>query len=158
MATSASRLCRRTAGDAEFRLPDHGRRLEDDPDLGAGRRAGQGDPTGLRARTFARLAAEHPSVPLVISQLGGLHWITAIELAKDRPNIYIELSTAPTILAVRLAVHELPTRTLFGSDAPYGDPVVARTVVERVTRPGELRDRVLGGTLEELLSRRGQGR
>jgi len=94
----------------------------------------------------------------VISQLGGLHWITAIELAKDRPNIYIELSTAPTILAVRLAVHELPTRTLFGSDAPYGDPVVARTVVERVTRPGELRDRVLGGTLEELLSRRGQGR
>jgi uncharacterized protein len=106
-------------------------------------------------RTLARLADEHPSVPLVISQLGGLNWITAIELAKDRPNIYIELSTAPTVLAVKFAIHELPARALFGSDAPYGDPVVARTTVERVTRPGELRDRVLGGTFEELLSRRG---
>jgi uncharacterized protein len=106
-------------------------------------------------RTLARLAAEYPRVPLVISQLGGLNWMTTIELAKDRPNIYVELSTAYTILAVKLAINELPTRTIFGSDAPYGDPVVARTTVERVTRPGEVRDRVLGGTFEELLNRRG---
>ncbi|MER7930450.1 hypothetical protein ABTY96_46330 [Streptomyces sp. NPDC096057] len=43
------------------------------------------------------------------------------------------------------------TRTLSGSDAPYGDPVVARTTVERVTSSGEVRDRVLGGNLAELL-------
>ncbi|MBE1497213.1 putative TIM-barrel fold metal-dependent hydrolase [Amycolatopsis lexingtonensis] len=55
------------------------------------------------------------------------------------------------IFAVRLAIHEVPERTLFGSDAPYGDPVLARATVERVTRPGALRDRVLGGTLTELL-------
>lgn len=105
-------------------------------------------------RILADLAARHPRVPVVISQLGGLNWMTAIELAKENPNIYLELSTAPVILAVRLAIAELPTRSLFGSDAPYGDPVVARTTVERVTRPGEIRDRVLGGTVEELLSRR----
>jgi hypothetical protein len=52
---------------------------------------------------------------------------------------------------VRLAIHEVPERTLFGSDAPYGDPVLARAAVERATGPGELRDRVLGGTLAELL-------
>ncbi|MGW2716652.1 amidohydrolase family protein [Streptomyces sp. NPDC001492] len=101
--------------------------------------------------TLARLARRHPTVPLVISQLGGLNWLTAIELARDTPNLYLELSTANIVFAVRLAINEVPDRTLFGSDAPYGDPFLARTTVERVTAPGALRDRVLGGTLAELI-------
>ncbi len=101
--------------------------------------------------TLAALARRHPTVPVVVSQLGGLNWLTAIELARDVPNMYLELSTAHVIFAVRLALRELPDRTLFGSDAPYGDPVLARATVERVTGPGPLRDRVLGGTLAELL-------
>ena len=101
--------------------------------------------------TLAALARRHPTVPLVISQLGGLNWLTAIELVRDTPSMYLELSTANIIFAVRLAIEEVPDRTMFGSDAPYGDPVLARATVERVTRPGALRDRVLGGTLAELL-------
>jgi predicted TIM-barrel fold metal-dependent hydrolase len=102
-------------------------------------------------RTLAQLAARYPKVPLVISQLAGAHWMLAIELARAIPNLHLELSTANIVFAVRLAIHELPTRTFFGSDAPYGDPVVARTTVERVTSPGEVRDRVLGGNPAELL-------
>ncbi|MGW2251055.1 amidohydrolase family protein [Kitasatospora sp. NPDC001660] len=101
--------------------------------------------------TLADLARRHPRVPLVLSQLGGLNWLTAIELARETPNLYLELSTASVVLAVRLAIREVPDRTLFGSDAPYGDPVVTRQMVERATPPGELRDRVLGGTFAELL-------
>ncbi|RCH70196.1 metal-dependent hydrolase [Streptomyces sp. SDr-06] len=101
--------------------------------------------------TLAGLAVRYPGVPLIVSQLGGLNWMTAIELARDTPNMYLELSTANVIFAVKLAVQELPERTLFGSDAPYGDPVLARATVERVTPPGELRDLVLGGTLGRLL-------
>lgn len=101
--------------------------------------------------TLAALARRYPTVPLVISQLGGAHWLTAIDLARETPNIYLELSTASIIFAVRLAITEIPDRTLFGSDAPYGDPVLSRTTIERVTPPGELRARVLGGTLAELL-------
>ncbi|MFG2229959.1 amidohydrolase family protein [Streptomyces sp. NPDC048723] len=101
--------------------------------------------------TLAGLARKHPSVPLVISQLGGPNWLTAIELARETPNLYLELSTAGVIFAVRLAIDEVPDRTLFGSDAPYGDPFLAWAAVERVTRPGTVRDRVLGGTLAELL-------
>ncbi|GAA4639395.1 amidohydrolase family protein [Actinoallomurus vinaceus] len=103
-------------------------------------------------RTLATLAVRHPSVPLVVSQLGGLNWMTAIELAKETPNLYLELSTAYIVFAVRLAVRELPERTLFGSDAPYGDPVLARATVERVTAPGQVRDLVLGGNLARLLN------
>ncbi|MBD0741214.1 amidohydrolase family protein [Streptomyces sp. CBMA152] len=102
-------------------------------------------------RTLSQLATEYPAVPLVVSQLGGMNWMDAIELVRDTPSMYLELSTAPIAFAVRLAIQEIPARTLFGSDAPYGDPVVARTTVERVTSPGEIRDRVLGGTLGELL-------
>jgi predicted TIM-barrel fold metal-dependent hydrolase len=77
--------------------------------------------------------------------------MAAIELARATPSLHLELSIAPIAFAVRLAIHELPTRTFLGSDAPYGDPVVARTTVERATRSGEIRDRVLGGNLAELL-------
>lgn len=101
--------------------------------------------------TLAGLARRHPTVPLVISQLGGLNWMTAIELARETPNLYLELSTVGVVFAVRLAIDEVPDRTFFGSDAPYGDPLLARATVERVTGPGLLRDRVLGGTLAELL-------
>jgi predicted TIM-barrel fold metal-dependent hydrolase len=107
--------------------------------------------TAADLRTLADLAARHPKVPLVISQLGGAHWMAAIELARVTLNLHLELSTANIVFAVRLAIRELPTRTFFGSDAPYGDPVLARTTVERVTSPGEVRDRVLGGNLAELL-------
>lgn len=101
--------------------------------------------------TLAGLARRYPTVPLVISQLGGAHWLTTIELVRDTPSMFLELSTASIIFAVRLAINEVPERTLFGSDAPYGDPVISRATIERVTRPGTLRDRVLGGTLAELL-------
>jgi len=112
---------------------------------------GSAPTTAVDLRTLADLAARYPRVPLVISQLGGAHWMDAIELARDTPNLHLDLSTANIVFAVRLAVHELPTRTFFGSDAPYGDPVVARTTVERVARPGEVCDRVLGGNLAVLL-------
>ena len=102
-------------------------------------------------RTLAELSRRYPQAPLVVSQLGGLNWMQAIELVRDTPSMYLELSTASIVFSVRLAVQEIPERTLFGSDAPYGDPVLARATVERVTRPGEVRDRVLGGTAASLL-------
>ncbi|MEU8033752.1 amidohydrolase family protein [Streptomyces sp. NPDC049099] len=101
--------------------------------------------------TMSALAGRYPTVPLVVSQLGGLNWLQAIELVRDTPSMYLELSTANIVFAVRLAIEEIPDRTLFGSDTPYGDPVLSRTMVERVTSPGEVRDRVLGGTIAELV-------
>jgi uncharacterized protein len=102
-------------------------------------------------RTLAELAGRYPRVPLIVSQLGGLNWMDAIGLVRDTPSMYLELSTANIVFAVRLAISEIPDRTLFGSDAPYGDPLLARATVERVTAPGETRDKVLGGTLATLL-------
>lgn len=73
-----------------------------------------------------------------------------LPLVRDTPTMFLELSTANIIFAVRLAITEIPERTLFGSDAPYGDPLLARSTVERVTTSGEIRDRVLGATAAAL--------
>jgi predicted TIM-barrel fold metal-dependent hydrolase len=102
-------------------------------------------------KTLATLAGRYPTVPLVVTQLGRLNWMQAVELVRDTPSMYLELSTAHVVFAVRLAIKEVPERTLFGSDAPYGDPALSRVTVERVTSPGEVRDRVLGGTIAGLL-------
>ncbi|MGW1890089.1 amidohydrolase family protein [Streptomyces sp. NPDC002004] len=107
--------------------------------------------TAADLRTLARLAARYPAVPVVIGQLGGMHWMDAIELVRETPSMFLETSTANLIFAVRLAVREIPDRTLFGSDAPYGDPSLARATAERVTPSGEVRDMVLGGTAARLL-------
>ena len=65
--------------------------------------------------TLSRLAKRYPAVPLVISQLGGLNWMAAIGCVRDRPNMYLELSTANIIFSVRLAIRELPERVLGGN-------------------------------------------
>ncbi|WP_218024884.1 amidohydrolase family protein [Nocardia pseudovaccinii] len=108
--------------------------------------------TAADLRTLTDLARRYPRVPLVVSQLGGAHWMDAIELVRDTPNMYLELSTASIVFAVRLAIAEIPERTLFGSDAPYGDPVIARITVERATRSPNVRELVLGATAQQLLS------
>ncbi|MFC9439679.1 amidohydrolase family protein [Nocardia sp. NPDC057030] len=108
--------------------------------------------TAADLHVLADLARSYPQVPLVVSQLGGAHWMDAIELVRDTSSMYLELSTASIVFAVRIAIAEIPERTLFGSDAPYGDPVTARLTVERATRSPEIRERVLGGTAQQLLS------
>ncbi|WP_116101940.1 amidohydrolase family protein [Amycolatopsis thermalba] len=101
--------------------------------------------------TIGALARKYPRTPLVISQLGGGHWIDAIELVRETPNLWLELSTASLVFSVRLAIAEVPDRTLFGSDAPYGDPVLARALVERVTPSEAARAAILGGNAAHLL-------
>lgn len=101
-------------------------------------------------RVLASLARRFPAVPVIVSQLGGLAWLDAVEAALATPNLYLEISTVPVVFAARHAISSLPERTLFGSDAPYGDPLLARRLIERVTTRGEVRARVLGGTAARL--------
>jgi uncharacterized protein len=97
----------------------------------------------------------YPDVPLILGHLGGLHWRETISLVKETPQAYLDLSAAYLKLSVALAIQELPERTLFSSDAPWGDPLFARTLVEQASKSTEVRARVLGGTMLELLEGRG---
>ncbi|MDH6118106.1 amidohydrolase family protein [Kitasatospora sp. GAS204B] len=103
-------------------------------------------------RTYASLAARHRSVPVVVGAFGGLNWLELVDLARETPNLHIELSSALQVFAVRAAVRELPERCLFGSNTPYGDVVAARHTVEAAVADPAVRDLVLGGNAARLLA------
>ncbi|QBD76450.1 amidohydrolase [Ktedonosporobacter rubrisoli] len=104
-------------------------------------------------RALIRLSQRYASVPLILGHLGGLNWIETIKLAKELPQTYLDLSATYTTLAPTLAIRELPERSLFSSDAPYGNPLVARTMVEQATTDPGIRKLVLGENMARLVTR-----
>jgi predicted TIM-barrel fold metal-dependent hydrolase len=113
------------------------------------------NPTTAKDLTaLAGLAAEHPHVPVVVGQLGGLAWITAIELAQRTPNLWLDLATPIVAFAPALAVRTVPERCLFGTNAPYGDPLTTRTLLERVIDDKHMVEVVLSENPSRLLGMR----
>lgn len=102
-------------------------------------------------KELVRLSQRFPSVPLILGHLGGVHFLDVIKLAQEQPQIYLDLSASYTPLAPALAVQALPERTFFSSDAPYGDPLLARQLIERVVRDPAHRRLVLGENIARLL-------
>ncbi|UUZ82230.1 amidohydrolase family protein [Paenibacillus sp. P26] len=109
-------------------------------------------PLGLNdIRELAELAIKYPKVPVIFGHLGGLNWLDTIKITKEISNAYLDISAFYTTIALSLAMLELPERTLFSSDSPYGDPLLAKMAVERHTKDPYTRKRVLGDTIAELL-------
>jgi predicted TIM-barrel fold metal-dependent hydrolase len=80
-------------------------------------------------------AAAVPEASIIFGHMGGyLHAGDAIEVARRRPNVYLETSVMPRPGLIRRAVTELgPERVLFASDGPGCDP---RLEVHKVSRAG----------------------
>jgi len=110
-------------------------------------------PLGLSdIKDIDMLSRRFDGVPVIMGHMGGTHWAEVIELAAANPNLYLDLSAMFTVLAPRMAIRELPERVLFGSDAPYGDPLLVRQMIERITPDKSVRELVLGRNVAELLS------
>lgn len=95
-------------------------------------------------RTYAQLAHRYPTVPLIVGAFGGQSAMTLIELAQDRPNLYLDTSSALQVFMVRAAAHAVPEQCLYGSNSPYGDPVAARCTLEAAIEDTVVLERVLG--------------
>lgn len=98
------------------------------------------------------LSKKYPKVPLILGHMGGTHWLDVIKFAKENPNIYLDVSATYTILAPAMAIKELPERTLFSSDAPYGNPLIFRKIIEMNSPDKKISDLVLGGNISGLLN------
>lgn len=94
---------------------------------------------------------KHPTVPLILGHLGGIHWLDTLKAVRDMPNVYLDLSATYTTIAPTFAIREYPERTLFSSDAPYASPMVARTILEQITPDKAVLQMVLGDTIAQLL-------
>lgn len=86
--------------------------------------------------TILSLSSQYPSTPVILGHLGGSSWMKVLQEVRDMPQVYLDLSALFTTMALTLAVHTYPERTLFSSDAPYGRPLSCLTVLrQNITDP-----------------------
>ncbi|MBH8598719.1 amidohydrolase family protein [Thermoactinomyces sp. CICC 10523] len=110
-------------------------------------------PLGLSdIKELAELAKKYAKVPVIFGHLGGLNWLDTIKITKEISNAYLDVSAFYTTVALSLAMLELPERTLFSSDSPYGDPLLVRMAVERHSNDPYTRKCVLGDNIAKLLN------
>lgn len=100
---------------------------------------------------IAALASRYPTIPVIIGHLGGSNWLDTIELVKQIPNLFMDLSAYFSTLVLKIAMLELPQKCIFGVDLPYGDLLLARQAIERLCDDAYVQRRVLGGNMQELL-------
>jgi len=107
--------------------------------------------TSKDIQDIAALAAKHPSVPVIIGHMGGSNWLETIEMVKQAPNLFMDLSACFSALVLKMAISELPYKCIFGVDLPYGDLLLARQSVERVCADGHVRSRVFSENIRGIL-------
>lgn len=103
-------------------------------------------------KAISELAKQYTEVPVILGHLGGANWLETIKLAKESKNLFLDLSATFSTIVVSLAIKSLPERTLFSSDAPYGNPLICRETIESVTNDSYVKDQVLGLNIAELLN------
>lgn len=67
------------------------------------------------------LSKAFPDIPVILGHMGGSNWLTAIELAKEIPNLYLDTSAYFSTLVLKITVNEVLLKCIFGVDMPYGD-------------------------------------
>ena len=74
-----------------------------------------------------------------------------VAIVRDHKNAWLDLSAVFSPLSARVAMNEVPERCLFGTDAPYGDPVLSRALIERTSPSDAVTEAVLGTNVQRLL-------
>ncbi len=75
---------------------------------------------------IGELVRKCPDTTVILAHMGGLfHTRDALTVAGMFDNVYVDTSEIPHVFPIRLFVDEIgPERVLFGTDAPYCDPLV----------------------------------
>lgn len=75
---------------------------------------------------IGELAKKCPETTIIMAHMGGIfHTEDALTVARACPNIYVDTSEVPHVAPIRRFVDAIgPHRVLFGTDAPYCDPLV----------------------------------
>lgn len=98
------------------------------------------------------LCEAYSNVNIIFGHHGGSNWMEAIEFAKNHKNVYLDFSAAFSTIPLKIAIKEMPERCLFSSDAPYGEPVLYRNMIEYVEKSQEVRNMILGDNIRKLLN------
>jgi predicted TIM-barrel fold metal-dependent hydrolase len=107
---------------------------------------------------FHMIAERYPQISFIMAHLGSLssqNWsehLAAIDVAKRYPNVYLETSSVILWRYLEMAAKEIPEKLIFGADGPDGDSRVEIYKIRLLKLPKEVERKVLGGTVQRLLS------
>jgi hypothetical protein len=97
------------------------------------------------------LAKMFPSVYVILGHGGGSHWLETIPLIKDLKNVFMDISASFTTFSLALMASEFPEKVLFSSDMPYGNPYLARQMVEYIVKDKSIQKMILGENILRLI-------
>ncbi|MDC7956346.1 amidohydrolase family protein [Fusobacterium simiae] len=98
------------------------------------------------------LTKKYPKVPVIFGHMGGYHWINVIDFVKKTPNAYLDLSASFSTLVVKMAIAEVPNKCLYSSDAPYGEPLLNKQMIEYLCYDEKIKNDILGNNILKLLN------
>lgn len=112
-------------------------------------------------RAFARLIDAHPTLTVVLAHMGGFRqWHDVAEHLAGR-DVYFDTSFTVPYLGeegFRALIAELGAkRIVFGSDAPWADPVSELATLRAMGLPADDLEAILWSNAERLLARTGAG-
>ncbi|MHC1685496.1 MAG: amidohydrolase family protein [Clostridiaceae bacterium] len=103
-------------------------------------------------KEIAELCKAFPNVPVILGHMGGSNWMTAIALAKEMQNLYLDTSAYFSTLVLKIAINELPLKCIFGVDMPYGDLQLSIEAIKKVSNDAYVANAVLGDNISRLLN------
>ncbi|WP_297420689.1 amidohydrolase family protein [Clostridium sp.] len=101
---------------------------------------------------IAELGKAYPEIPIIMGHMGGSNWLTAIELSKEIPNLYLDTSAYFSTLVLKIAINEIPLKCIFGVDMPYGDLQLSIETIKKLSKDQYVTNAVLGENVAKLLN------
>lgn len=102
-------------------------------------------------KEIAELCKTFSDIPVILGHMGGSNWMTAIELATEIPNLYLDTSAYFSTLVLKIVINELPEKCIFGVDMPFGDLQLSLDAVKKICKDSSIADAVLGNNIAKLL-------
>jgi predicted TIM-barrel fold metal-dependent hydrolase len=101
------------------------------------------------------LTREYPTLNFIIAHMGGFYdWRTierCIALAEELPNVYLDTPFAMVHVMIRKAAERIPSKLIFGTDAPAIHPAVELAKIRSLALPEEVEEKILGGNISRVL-------
>lgn len=103
-------------------------------------------------KNIAEFARSYPETPVILGHLGGTNWLETIELIKEIPNLYLDISAYYSTFVLGAVINEVPGKCLFGVDRPFGDLQLSKDAILRYAKTSEVSNAVLGENMVRLLN------
>jgi hypothetical protein len=102
-------------------------------------------------KILEKLTEKYSEIPVIFGHMGGYNWLEVADFVKNTSNAYIDLSGTFSTLAVKMVINEVPEKCLYSSDAPYGEPILNKQMIEYLIPSKKIKNKVFGENILKLL-------